>query len=138
MAPEKNDEELAEWLADFFNGISSEYDPFDKANLPESFDRNLPLLSQEEVVKKIRSAKITASVPGDLPAAIYEDLTELVAEPVTHIFNCITSSAEWPKDWASEQVTIIPKGRFSEQPSECRNISCTNFLSKIYESFVLS
>ena len=34
-------------------------------------------------------------------------------------------------------MTIIPKITNPQHPSECRNISCTNYLSKLYESFVL-
>lgn len=36
-----------------------------------------------------------------------------------------------------ENVTVILKGKSPQQPSECRNISCTNLLSKIYEGFLL-
>ena len=57
--------------------------------------------------------------------------------PIVNIFNCITSTHEWPKDWNIEYVTVIPKVPIPESPGDCRNISCTNFLSKLYESFVL-
>ena len=137
LAPEKDDQQLSEWLADYFNCISSEYLPYNRTNVPVTYQRVLPTISAEEVTKKLRRTKITSSVPGDLPAALYTNFARLIAEPVTHVFNTITESGEWSSDWATEQVTVIPKSRHSERPSECRNISCTNFLSKIYESFVL-
>ena len=34
-------------------------------------------------------------------------------------------------------MTVIPKTPAPLSPGDCRNISCTNFLSKVYESFVL-
>lgn len=36
-----------------------------------------------------------------------------------------------------EYVTIIPKNSCPESPAECRNLSCTNFLSKVFERIVL-
>ena len=36
-------------------------------------------------------------------------------------------------------MTVIPKGAgVPDSPSDCRNISCTNFLSKVFEPLVLS
>ena len=32
---------------------------------------------------------------------------------------------------------VIPKVPVPQTPGECRNVSCTNFLSKLYKSFVL-
>lgn len=49
----------------------------------------------------------------------------------------ITRKSQWPAAWKMEYVTVIPKIPNPQQPSECRNISCTNYLSKLYESFVL-
>ena len=138
LAPDKSEKELAEWLADFFNGISSEYDPYNREDTPITYDRSLPTIQEGEVIKKIKGSKITSSVPGDLPPKLYENYSDLLAVPITHIFNAISSQFEWPRAWTTEHVTIIPKTKFSDKPNECRNISCTNFLSKFYESFVLS
>ena len=57
---------------------------------------------------------------------------------MTDIFNKITSSFDWAELWKCEYVTVIPKGRSPSEVSQCRNILCTNFLLKIYESFVLA
>ena len=61
----------------------------------------------------------------------------MLARPVTAIFNLITKTSTWPACWKVEYVTVIPKVKDPQQPSDCRNISCTNYLSKLYESFVL-
>ena len=39
--------------------------------------------------------------------------------------------------WSIKHVTVIPKSNDSIELSQYRNISCTNFLSKVYETFVL-
>ena len=137
LAPEKNDKELAEWLADFFNGISSEYTPHNLEDTPVTHYRQLPIIEEHEVVKRIKESKVTSSVPGDLPPKLYEKFVESLAVPITDIFNSISRQFTWPRAWSTEHVTIIPKSKYSDKPNECRNISCTNFLSKIYESFVL-
>ena len=60
-----------------------------------------------------------------------------LAEPLSNIYNCITSTSEWPALWKIEYVTPIPKKALPEGPDDLRNISCTQLLSKVYESFVL-
>ena len=45
MAPDKPDLKLAEWMADFFNEISSEYSPLNKEEIPTSYEASLPSLS---------------------------------------------------------------------------------------------
>ena len=62
---------------------------------------------------------------------------DILARPITKIFNMITTTKGWPAHWKVEHVTIIPKRKDPQTPSECRNISCTNFFPKLYESFVL-
>ena len=43
----------------------------------------------------------------------------------------------WPTSWSTEYVTIIPKVPAPENFDQCRNISCTNYLSKVFKAFVL-
>ena len=60
--------EVAEKLAAFFNNISAEYQPLDQNKIPKTYDRQLPDLSEDQVVKKIKqSKKPTSIVPGDVP-----------------------------------------------------------------------
>ena len=81
--------------------------------------------------------KPTSTVPGDIPSKFFTLYPSMLAIPVTHVFNLITSEKSWPSAWKIEYVTVIPKVTDPQQPNECRNISCTNFLSKLYQSFVL-
>ena len=139
LEPTKSDEEIAEQMAAFFNGISQEYQPLDLISTPKTFNQELPTLSEQEVTKKILNMKKkTSNVPGDISGQLYDEKNmKFLAAPITAIFNRITSSKVWPKLWKTEHVTIIPKVNNPTEAGECRNISCTNFLSKVYESFVL-
>ena len=56
---------------------------------------------------------------------------------MTDVFNMILTEKKWPAQWKTEFVTIIPKIPSPEQPAECRNISCTNLLSKVFERIVI-
>ena len=56
---------------------------------------------------------------------------------ITAIYNTTIQTETWPALWLTEHVTVIPKGRSPEDPSKCRNISCTNYLSKALERIVL-
>lgn len=72
MYPGKDPEKVAEILAAFFNNISDEYEPLKRDDIPKTFDRELPLLSCEDVAKKMISAKKpTSMVPGDIPSKLY-------------------------------------------------------------------
>lgn len=65
------------------------------------------------------------------------EFIDVLAEPIACIYNTITVQSSWPTQWKTEFVTLIPKCAAPETESECRNISCTNFLSKVYKRFVL-
>lgn len=75
-------------------------------------------------------------VPGDISPHLFNLYHSKLAVPVTHIFNSIILKGAWPNQWKVKYVTIIPKTNSASSPSECRNISCMNFLSKTFESFV--
>ena len=139
MYPGTDKKEVANNLATFYNDISNQYKPLDLNKIPRTFDRLLPVLTAEDVIKGMKASKKPAStVPGDIPAILYNMHTSKLAPPVTHLFNLITSTGQWPEKWKVEYVTVIPKTTDPQHPSECRNISCTNYLSKLFESFLLA
>ena len=61
-----------------------------------------------------------------------------MAPVISNIYNKVVETGQWPRAWLIEHVTVIPKGNIPEDPSKCRNISCTNFLSKVLERLVLN
>lgn len=138
MFPGLDSQQVADRLAAFFNTISSQYESLTPADVPATFERELPVITTTEVEDKLKKAKKPSSmVPGDVPAILYSKFPASFAPIIAHIFNLITTLKEWPSLWKIEYVTVIPKTADPQDPSECRNISCTNFLSKLYESFLL-
>lgn len=59
-----------------------------------------------------------------------------MSAPVCKIFNDVAREKVWPSLWKMEYQTVIPKKPNPTEFSQLRNLSCTNFLSKILESFI--
>ena len=124
MYPNHDEEGTTEILATYFNSISSEYQPLIPATIQRSFDREELRLTEAEVADKLKSCKKSNStVPGDINPKLYNQYSELLAKPVTFIYNCIISKKTWPQEWKKGHVTIIPKCRSPQLPSECRTCS---------------
>ena len=138
MFPGEDAMTVSNKLAVFFNDISSQYQPLKEGQIPTTFNRQLPRLMVAEVSLRMKkSKKPSSTVPGDIPALLYNKFHDELAVPVTHIFNLITETAVWPAAWKMEYITVIPKSPSPTSPGECRNIACTNYLSKLYESILL-
>ena len=56
---------------------------------------------------------------------------------VRSIYNAIISVKVWPVAWKKEYVTVIPKKKMPEAMGDLRNISCTRFVSKVFESYMM-
>ena len=134
----KEDGEIAAEAANFFNRISAEYDVLDRKDTPRTFDSEIPVLTKAGVIDLLRKSKKPRSmVPGDMfPESISRNYNS-IAIPVVDIFNSISVTKEWPRPWQIEYQTCIPKTGCPVDLGECRNISCTSYLSKVYELFVL-
>ena len=138
MCPNRPLEETLEELADFFNNVTNEYESVRLEDIPRTFDRPIYALTADMVEERIRkSKKPNSQVPGDFPPQLLTTLAPEIAGVVTGIFNMIPNEVAWPREWKKEFQTIIPKKKAPESFDQLRNLSCTNFLSKIMESFVV-
>ena len=137
--PGYNEPAAAEELANHFNSISSEFRPLNhETDIPLAGSRPLPELQCHEVAARLRKMRKPKSmVRGDLFPDLVTKYADLLAVPLTSIYNEITSTQVWPEIWKRESVTIIPKTRTPTEIGQLRNISCTMLASKVYESFVL-
>ena len=135
----------AEKLADFFSSISQEFSPIDPKNFSPKVKNLLencsaqekPKLEPYEVYARIlKSKKPNSGVPGDVPVKLVKEFAVEYAEPVSRIFNQITSSAEYPQQWIREYQIAIPKVNPPQSEDDLRNISSTSYFSKVYESFI--
>ena len=77
--------------------------------------------------------KPNSSVPGDIPKVPYE-----FAKPATKIFNRIVQTADWPKQWRQDHITVIPKSKTEPPQTEddLRNITKTAWMSKLCEALL--
>ena len=138
LYPENDDKEVAEKLASHFNSISSEFDGLDGDATPQSFDLLLPPITEQDLVSRLRKMRKPKSrVLGDIFPDLVNRAAPFLAGPLSDIYNLITSTGIWPARWKIEYVTPIPKKTIPESADDLRNISCTQFFSKAYESFIL-
>ena len=138
IRPGKPEHDVAEEAAKFFNRISDEFDPLEPKDIPTTYHRDLPLLTPAMVEKMLKQAKKSGSmVRGDIFPKLVNRCSPYLAWPLSFIYNQITRSYLWPIHWKREHVTIIPKKNAPEDFPDMRNISCTLFISKVYEQFVL-
>ena len=138
LYPELADGDIATELAEHFNSISCEFDGLDPTRIPNIEPGYLPYLSIPDVVARVlKFRKPKSKVKGDIFPNLVNRVAPSLSIPLTHIFNAITISHEWPALWKVEYVTPIPKKGSPQTPNDLRNISCTQLFSKIYESFIL-
>ena len=134
----KNDNEVAEDLAEYFVKVSREFDPLEPADVPVTRESTLPSLQRFEVAARLRRfRKPKSMVPGDLFPCLVSEVSDFLAIPLTDIYNEISCSKIWPSCWKKEFVTVIPKIPAPQSLADLRNISCTMLSSKAYESYVL-
>ena len=135
LFPGKTEEQAGSEIADFFNKITDNYTPLERtSHLPAD-----PIVVQNyEVAAALKKFK---KPKGLVACDIFPDLSTLYADilaiPLTRIFNEGFKRGEWPEIWRQETAVIIPKCRQPESMSDLRNLSCTPVYSKLMESFVL-
>ena len=137
-------QQSAEKIATYFSAISQEYSPLDISSLPPNvreclssaaFNCDVPILEEHEVFQKIQKSKKPSScVPGDLPVKLVKEFDVELAKPVSKIFNRITSTLQYPKQWKVEHQIPIPKKHPPQDEGDLQNIAKTAFFSKNYES----
>ena len=100
-------------------------------------DPDKPVLEEWQVYEKLRKSKKPNSIiPGDLPVKLLKEFTPELSKPVTQIYNQITETAEYPRQWVVEYQLAIPKVYPPLSEDDTRNIASTAYLSKQYESFI--
>ena len=135
LFPGTTNEEACNQTASYFTRITDQFDPLPPARAAGAMRRPI---TEAEVELKLKAAKKpNSTVRGDiLPRLMKEHYRELV-KPITRIFNAVFSTNSWPSAWKEETTVVIPKVSNPSSLGECRNISCTPFLSKVLESVLL-
>ena len=140
------EEQSVERIADYFSNISQEFEPLMLDKLPPNIrnsileakdDTRIPKLEPYEVYYKIlRAKKPNSVIKGDIPKRIVQLFSPELASPLATIYNKISSSFEYPRQWVKESQIPIPKVFPPKSEDDLRPISKTFFLSKVYESFI--
>ena len=135
----------AELIASHFSSISQEFLPLCSTNLPPKVQKYLndkdqdlvPTLSTYDVYKRmVKAKKPNSLVPGDLHPKLVKRFADILAGPVTKIYNHISLTSVYPEQWKVEHQIPIPKVTPPTSEDDLRNISKTPFFSKVYESFL--
>ena len=136
----------AERLAEYFSAISQEFEPICADKCPPWIkaklelgrtDKNKPVLEEWQVYEKLRKSKKPNSlIPGDLPVKLIKEFTPELSKPVAMMYNRITETAEYPRQWVIEYQLALPKVNPPLSEGDTRNLAKTAYLSKQYESFI--
>ena len=98
MFPGKSKQEVADLLADHFNTISSEFASLTRTDIPKTFDSSIVPLTVPEVALRLKKFKKPRSmVRGDIFPDLVTRFADLLAVPLTSIYNEITTTQKWPK-----------------------------------------
>ena len=132
--PDKNSSQACQEVLDYFGGIAREGEPLRARGQvpggPQRFDAE----RTATIIGKVK--KSDSMVKGDPLPNLVRGFPSAFAEPVAAIYNAINDLGEWPANWKTEYLTVIPKIPNPADLSGCRNISCTSIFSKILEGEV--
>lgn len=90
----------------------------------------------EEVTALMKSCKKGGGYPF-LPSWIIRDYSQILAEPITTMFNQSIQKGYVPTVFKTNSVTPIPKVKLPKAPSDFRPITATSPFLKILEKLVL-
>lgn len=137
LFPDKNDKDIAEHVAEFFNKISAEYQPLQSSEAAP-LDCTIICPPLHEISSRLKYCRKPKSrVPGDIPPELVKKYHDLLAIPLGYVFRDSFKNSSWPSLWKKETVTVIPKVPRPSGLGELRNLSCTPLFSKVMEFFIL-
>ena len=140
-------DESLERIVTYFSQLSCQHPPLNTDILPDRVKQKLliptatadiPVISAYDVWQIQQGKNKTQScVPGDLPARLRYEFQVELSEPAAAIFNNISQTGQWCKDWLQEYGTPLKKVPNPANEKELRVIAITNHFSLVYERFVL-
>ena len=76
--------------------------------------------------------------PDDSYPRVLRELAEVIAKPLSIIYQRSLLTGEVPKDWRLANVTPVYNKGCKEDPENYRPVSLTSVLGKVMEQIVLS
>ena len=139
LFPEESPEAAGAKILDFFTSVGGGNPAGVMPEVPHHDDAGLGVFTLDRVEDLLtRSKKVKSMVDGDPMPHLIQKFPRAFAGPVSDIFTAINREVKWPQTWKKEHITVIPKCQKPSTLSECRNISCTAYLSKVLENVLLS
>ena len=133
------DNEQVEAIAESFNKISQEYKEVNanEIDVPHIKPGTTPQFSPWEIKKYIDKVKTNkATLPGDIPAKIVKNCSQILCVPMSHMINHSIETGSWPDSYKEELITPFAKQIPVEQLDQLRPISNLPICDKILEAVI--
>ena len=136
----ENEQEKAEVLLEQFSSVfthepDGEVPVFEPRNLSQEDTK--VIITEEEVRKKLEKLNVNKSAgPDGIHPRVFRELSDVLAPPLTIIFNTSLKEKNIPDEWKMAIVSPIYKKGSKQKASNYRPVSLTCIASKIMESFI--
>uniref|UniRef100_A0A669Q825 Reverse transcriptase domain-containing protein n=1 Tax=Phasianus colchicus TaxID=9054 RepID=A0A669Q825_PHACC len=99
---------------------------------------DFPLVREEVVREHLGNTSVHKSMgPDGMHPQVLRELEEVIAEPLSVIFERSWRTTEVPEDWRIANVTLVFKKSKKEDPGNYRPVSLTSVPGKVMEQLVL-
>jgi len=96
----------------------------------------IPLVEEDCVRDRLSDLDVHKSMgPDGMHPRVLRKLADVIAEPLSIIFERFWRTGEVPEDWRKANVTPIFKKGKKEDPGNYRPVSLTSILEKVMEQF---
>ena len=134
--------ELANKMNDFFLSVSEHLPRLDKHHDVFTVNEELPdayCISVDVTLLVLQRVKTNnATGPDNIPAWVLKDHANILAAPLTAIFNSSLRDGVIPNEWKMANVIPLPKTKpIISVETNIRPISLTPIVAKVFESIVL-
>ena len=126
-------------VAESFANVPQEYCPIDLTKLSAYLPaEEPPQLHVYDVYTKILNPKLTKiTLPIDLPENLKRENAELLAQPLTNIFNTCLREGVSPRIWKHKWCTPVQKKKLILKGlKKVRKIACTSDHSKMFQCWI--